>query len=81
MPGGAAAVQTKIRDCNNRLILNGAIFREDWKDFQCSHLRQNGLTEIRNATQARTNGVELDLSWAATCNLTISGAWPGTTPG
>lgn len=62
--GGAAVVQTKIRDCNNRLILNGAIFREDWKD-------------IRNAAQARINGVELDLSWAVTCNLTISGgmAW------
>lgn len=62
---------------NNRLILNGAIFREDWKDFQFSYLGQNGLTEIRNAAQARINGVELDLSWAATYNLTISGgmAW------
>ena len=62
---------------NNRLILNGAIFREEWEDFQFSYLGQNGLTEIRNAAQAQIDGVELDLSWAATYNLMISGgfAW------
>lgn len=61
----------------NRLRWNGAIFREDWKDFQFSYLGQNGLTEIRNAAQARINGVEMDLTWAATYNLNISGgfAW------
>ena len=62
---------------NNRLTLNGAIFREDWKDFQFSYLGQNGLTEIRNAAQAQIDGIELDLNWAATYNLMISGglAW------
>ena len=62
---------------NNRLVFNGAVFREEWEDFQFSYLGQNGLTEIRNAGQARIDGVELDLNWAATYNLTISGgfAW------
>lgn len=61
----------------NRVIFNGAVFREDWKDFQFSYLGQSGLTEIRNAAQARVDGVELELQWAATYNLNISGgvAW------
>ncbi len=62
---------------DNRLTFNGAVFREEWKDFQFSYLGQNGLTEIRNAAQARIDGAEVDLNWAATYNLTISGgfAW------
>ena len=62
---------------DNKLILNGAVFREDWNDFQFSFLGANGLTEIRNAAKARIQGVEMDLSWAATYNLQITGgiAW------
>ena len=62
---------------DNKLIFNGALFREDWKDFQFSYLGQNGLTEIRNANQAKIDGLELDLSWAASYNLQITGgfAW------
>lgn len=58
---------------DNRLVFNGAVFRQDWEDFQFSYLGQNGLTEIRNAGQARIDGLELDLSWAATYNFTVSG--------
>ncbi len=62
---------------DNKLVFNGALFREDWDDFQFSYLGQNGLTEIRNANSARIDGLELDLSWAATYNLQINGgfAW------
>ena len=62
---------------DNKLTFNGALFREDWEDFQFSYLGQNGLTEIRNANQAQIDGLELDLSWAATYNLQITGgfAW------
>ena len=35
-------------------------------------LGQNGLTEIKNANNARIRGIEADLSWAATYNLTLS---------
>jgi iron complex outermembrane recepter protein len=59
---------------DNRLAWNGAIFQEDWKDFQFSYLGQNGLTEIRNAGQARIRGLETDVRWAATYNLAITGA-------
>lgn len=57
------------------LVFNGAVFREDWKDFQFSYLGQNGLTEIRNANQARIDGMELDLTWAATYNLQFNGSF------
>ncbi len=62
---------------DNKLVFNGALFREDWDDFQFSYLGQNGLTEIRNANAARIDGLELDLAWAATYNLQINGgfAW------
>lgn len=38
---------------------------------------QNGLTEIRNANQAKIDGLELDLTWAASYNLQINAgfAW------
>ena len=59
------------------LTFNGALFRENWDDFQFSYLGQNGLTEIRNANSARIDGMELDLAWAATYNLQINAgvAW------
>ena len=61
----------------NRLLFNGAVFREEWEDFQFSYLGANGLTEIRNAGQARINGVETELRWRAGYNFELSGgaAW------
>jgi outer membrane receptor protein involved in Fe transport len=62
---------------DNRLILNGAVFREEWKNFQFAVLGLNGLTDIRNAPQAAITGLELDASWAVNYNLTLNGgaAW------
>ncbi|MFT3896635.1 MAG: TonB-dependent receptor [Thermomonas sp.] len=60
---------------DNALSWNGAIFQEDWKDFQFSYLGANGLTEIRNAGQARIRGLETDLRWAATYNLAFTGGF------
>jgi iron complex outermembrane recepter protein len=57
---------------NNRLRFNGALFSEDWNDFQYSFLGANGLTEIRNAGQARINGFETDITWVPTDGLTLS---------
>lgn len=56
---------------------NGAIYLERWDDFQFSILGANGLTEIKNAAQARIRGVETDLTWRVTDGLTINGgaAW------
>ncbi|MEO7252526.1 MAG: TonB-dependent receptor, partial [Arenimonas sp.] len=58
---------------DNRFSFNGAVFQEDWKDFQFSFLGQNSLTEIRNASQAQIRGFETELNWAASYNLNISG--------
>ncbi len=41
--------------------LNVAIYQEDWKDIQLSFLGANGLTEVRNAGDARIRGFEADL--------------------
>ena len=40
---------------------NVTAYREDWNDIQLSFLGQNGLTEVRNAGDARIWGVEADL--------------------
>jgi outer membrane receptor protein involved in Fe transport len=58
---------------DHRLRWNGAVFQENWKDFQFAILGANGLTEIKNAAQARIRGFESNLAWAATYNLTVSG--------
>jgi outer membrane receptor protein involved in Fe transport len=59
---------------NNRVRINGALFSDDWEDFQYSFLGANGLTEIRNAGQARIQGFETDIVWAATDAFTLSAA-------
>lgn len=57
---------------DNALTFNGSVFRQEWKDFQFSILGANGLTEIKNANQARIDGAEFELNWAATYNLHLS---------
>ena len=57
---------------DNRMTFNGAVFNQIWDDFQFPVLGQNGLTEIRNANQARIRGLEMDVNWAATYNLKLS---------
>lgn len=58
---------------NNSVRFNGAVFSQEWEDFQFSLLGANGLTEIKNANQARINGVEMDLMWAVTDALSLNG--------
>ena len=56
----------------NRLSFNGAVFRENWNDFQFNILGPNGLTIIKNANSARIRGLESQLVWQATYNLNLS---------
>jgi outer membrane receptor protein involved in Fe transport len=49
-----------------RVRFNGAIFFQEWDDFQYSFLGENGLTNIRNAGKAEINGLEAYVDWAAT---------------
>lgn len=59
---------------NGSLRFNGAVYFEQWEDFQFSILGSNGLTEIKNAAQAEMYGVETDVIWRPTANLTLSGS-------
>ncbi|HSC07228.1 MAG TPA: TonB-dependent receptor [Steroidobacteraceae bacterium] len=56
-----------------RLRFNGAVFYEEWDDFQFALLGQNGLTDIKNAAGAEIKGVEMDLTWALTDTFQLSG--------
>ena len=65
----------KTQSMENRLRWNGAIFLEKWKDFQFSYLGANAVTIIANAGQAQIKGLETDLEFAATDQLTLSGGF------
>ncbi|MGH8173875.1 MAG: TonB-dependent receptor, partial [Rhodanobacteraceae bacterium] len=62
---------------DHHLLWNGAVFQENWKDFQFAILGQNGLTEIKNANQARIRGLETNIVWAVNYNFMLSSgiAW------
>ncbi|MBC7987758.1 MAG: TonB-dependent receptor [Sphingomonadaceae bacterium] len=59
---------------DGRLRWNTAFFHQEWSNFQFAILGPNGLTEIRNAAQARVQGLETDVVWRPVDGLTISGA-------
>lgn len=50
---------------------NTAVFQQDWNNFQFAILGPNGLTEIRNAAQARIRGIESDVTIMPNDGLTI----------
>jgi len=56
----------------NSLRFNGAVFVEDWKNFQFSFLGQNSFTIVRNAGAARIKGVETSIEWLPFKGLLVS---------
>ena len=52
--------------------LNAAVYQLDWNDIQLSFLGANGLTEIRNAGNARIRGAEVDFYYRPMTGLTLS---------
>jgi outer membrane receptor protein involved in Fe transport len=60
---------------DGRFRFNGSVFSQSWEDFQFSLLGANGLTEIKNANQARINGIEGDFSWAVTSGFVLNGGF------
>jgi iron complex outermembrane recepter protein len=57
---------------NNHLRFNGALFYEDWSNFQFSFLGPNSVTIVANAGSAKVKGAEAELEWAASPGLTIT---------
>jgi iron complex outermembrane recepter protein len=62
----------KTQWLGHSLRWNGALFWEDWNNFQYSFLGPNSLTIIENGGSARIKGIESDLLWAPTNNLLLS---------
>jgi iron complex outermembrane recepter protein len=62
----------KTTFANGRLNFNTAIYQLDWDNIQLSFLGQNGLTEIRNAGNARIRGIEFELFGRPTRGFTFS---------
>jgi iron complex outermembrane receptor protein len=58
---------------DNRLRFNGAVFHQEWDDFQFAILGAQGLTEIKNAAQAEIRGVEGEIAWAVSDQFTLTG--------
>ena len=56
------------------LRFNGALFWEEWEDFQFSFLGQNSLTQIQNAGAATIRGIESDIVWAVSDAFTLTGS-------
>lgn len=56
----------------NRLRWNGAVFQEDWKNFQFSFLGVNSVTIIQNGGNARIRGIESEIEFQATDGLNIA---------
>jgi iron complex outermembrane recepter protein len=50
---------------DQRLRWNGAVFLEDWNNFQFSFLGPNSVTVVQNAASAQIKGVETNFEWAA----------------
>ena len=57
---------------DNSLRWNGAVFDEEWRNFQFSYLGLNSLTIVANAGNARIRGIESDASWRVTHGLTLT---------
>ncbi len=62
----------KSRWLGNHLRWNGAVFRENWNDFQFAHLGANSITLVSNAGKASINGLESDLEWSLNRNWLLS---------
>jgi iron complex outermembrane recepter protein len=55
-----------------RLQFNGAVFLQQWDDFQISFQGANGITQVANGPSADVKGAELQLNWLATDSLMLS---------
>jgi iron complex outermembrane receptor protein len=59
---------------DNTLQFNGAVFLEQWEDFQVSFLGDNGITQVDNGPTADVLGTELQGLWMPIDGLRLSAA-------
>ena len=65
----------KTQWMDNTLQFNGAVFKEEWDDFQISFTGANAITQVANGPSAEVLGLEGQILWVPTDNLTVSGAF------
>jgi len=53
---------------------NGALFWEDWKDFQFSYLGPNSVTVVQNAAAATSKGIESNFEWLIGSGWVLTGS-------
>jgi outer membrane receptor protein involved in Fe transport len=59
---------------DEHLRWNGAIFWEDWNNFQFSYLGPNSVTVVQNAAGARSKGIESNFEWLIGSGWVVSGS-------
>jgi outer membrane receptor protein involved in Fe transport len=64
----------KTQWMDNRVQFNGAVFHQEWDDFQVSVTGENAITTVNNGPTAHVDGLEANLIWLPTDNLRISAA-------
>lgn len=69
----AAEIGLKSTLFNGRLKLNGAAFRYDYEDIQAEVVRSDagGVLQLINAATSRVNGIEAELEFVPTAQLSI----------
>ncbi|MEA3031405.1 MAG: hypothetical protein QOG13_2730 [Sphingomonadales bacterium] len=63
---------------NGGLRINGALFWQEWRQFQFAFLGANSFTEIHNGPDARIKGAELEINWrppGSGFNFAVSAAY------
>ena len=60
---------------DRHLRWNGALFWEDWQNFQFSFLVPPSITAIANGGNARIKGIENELQFLPTSNLSLSASF------
>jgi iron complex outermembrane receptor protein len=59
---------------NNHLRWNGALFWEDWNNFQFAFLGPNSVTVVQNAASATSKGIETNFEWLIGDGFVLSGS-------
>ena len=62
----------KTQLMNNHLQFNGAVFYDEWEDFQITFAGEHAITQIGNGPSAEILGIEGQMTWIATDRLRIS---------
>ena len=57
---------------DNTLQFNGAVFLEQWDNFQIGFQGANGITQVANGPTADVTGTEIQLLWSASDRVRLS---------